>query len=118
MDSSESTPLRRSHSKLGLTVFVLGLLPWALLVCYLGYIYVDRMTQLTLSYDLLSPIIFYMIAAPLVALLALISLGLAIWSFFQKGYRKLLPILGVILTLVSCLLWAAASMTMFLYTGG
>jgi len=119
MDSAESTPSPRSHSKIGITVFILSLFPWAILACYLIFIYIDlTFLKLSLTKYHSIPTDLYLIAAPLCALLALVSLGLGIWSFFQKGYRKVLPILGVLLTLGSCLLWTLASVTIFFYIGG
>lgn len=119
MDSAESTPSPRSHSKIGIAAFATSLLPWAILACYLTFIFIDlTFLKLSLTKYHSIPSDLYLIAAPLCALLALVALGLGIWSFFQKGYRKVLPILGMILALTSCLLWTLASVTIFFYVGG
>ncbi len=120
MDSTESTSLPRSHSKLGITVFILSLLPWATLACYLTFVLIDvTYLKLNLTEYHSLPTDIYMIAAPLCALLALVSLGLGIGAFFQKGYRKVLPILGMLLALVSCLLWLVMALVVtFFYIAG
>ena len=119
MDSTELTPSHRSHSKLGIAVFVLSFLPWVILACYATFIYIDlTFLKLSLTEYYSIPTSIYFIAAPLCALLALVSLGLGIWSVFQKGYRKVLPILGMLLALGSCLAWTLAFVTIFLYVGG
>lgn len=111
----------RTHSKLGLATFFLALLPWAFLCCYLTYLYFDFTDNLDATDNIprlfgqFGPPEFYVIAILFSALLALLSLGLGIGSFFQKGYRKVLPILGMILTLVNCLLWILAFYTFWVY---
>lgn len=120
LDSTESTPSPRSHSKIGIAAFVTSLLPLAILACYVLFIYIDlTFLKLSLTEYYSIPTTIYFIAVSLCALLALVSLGLGIWSVFQKGYRKVLPILGMILALVSCFLWTLlAFVTIFFYIAG
>lgn len=121
METATDSTQPRAHSKLGLAAFFLALPPWALLCCYLTYLYIDFTDNLDLTDNIprlfgqFGPPEFYVIAVLFCALLALLSLGLGIGSFFQKGYRKVLPILGVILTLVNCLLWLLAFYTFWVY---
>ncbi len=115
METATEASQPKAHSKIGLAAFFLALIPWALLCCYLMYLYLDFTDKVPRLFPQFGPPDFYVIAILFSVLLALVSFGLGIGSFFQKGYRKVLPVIGVILTLINCLLWILAFYTFWVY---
>ncbi|MHC9509605.1 hypothetical protein [Kangiella sp. M94] len=92
------------HSGLGITTFVLGLIaPFGLIICFIiagvaeanTYGGIDPESTLAIVTGLF--LIFFMV-------LSLAAIGIGIGALVQKGYKKLLPILGVTISSIVLLM--------------
>lgn len=118
MEQTELSSAPKTHSKVGIAAFALGVIPLCIFVIYIVFLGVDISNKLVLSDNFISPPTFYFIAFIVCALMGIAALILGVWALFQKERRKALPIAGLVLTLVSFVLWVSAFITLFLYTGG
>lgn len=118
MEQTELFPAPKTHSKIGIAAFVLGVIPLCILAAYVVYFSIDVTNRLILTEKVAATPTIYFFAAPLCFLAGIAALITGVWALFQKGRRKALPILGLILTLVSFVLWVIAFITIFFYTGG
>jgi len=118
MEQNDLAPAPKTHSKIGIAAFVLGVIPLCAFATYIVYFFVDITNRLILSGKVADTPSVYFSAVILCFLMGIADLILGVWALFQKGRRKALPIAGLVLTLVSFILWALALITMFAYTGG
>ncbi|MBV6396248.1 MAG: hypothetical protein HFACDABA_01843 [Anaerolineales bacterium] len=118
MEQNDLAPAPKTHSKIGIAAFVLGVIPLCVFAAYIVYFFVDINNRLILSQKVADTPLIYLSAAALCFLMGIADLILGVWALFQKGRRKALPIAGLVLTLVSFICWALAFITIFAYTGG
>lgn len=92
------------HSGLGITTFVLGLIaPIGLIVCIIMAAIAEASSYGGMDPNSTEAVIIGLFLI-LFVILALVAVGLGIGALVQKGYKKLLPILGVVFSSVVLLL--------------
>ena len=75
------------------------------LLCYFGYFLIDINTKLWLSGNLIdTPSLYLLGVLPCGQILGLTTIVLGIWALFQKGYKKLLPGIGIFLGFINLLI--------------
>lgn len=118
MEQAQLPPTPETHSKIGITAFVLGVIPLCLFAAYIVYLSIDLTNRLILTEKVAPTPTVYFFGASLCVLVSIAALIACVWALFQKGRRKALPIAGLVATVVSFILWTLAVITLFLYTGG
>lgn len=92
------------HSGLGITTFVLGLIaPIGLIACIIFAAVEEASTYGGMDPNSTKAAVIGLFLI-LFAVLALIAVGIGIGALVQKGYKKLLPLLGVVFSSVVLIL--------------
>ena len=114
--NSESTPVIKSHSKVGIASLIIGLGPLCILLCYIAFLYIYAPNvDLRKSLDLPIPLVLLVVLAS-GSILGVVAIILAVVALFQKEHKKLLPILGILIALFGCRLVPFAFFTLFIFT--
>lgn len=88
------------HSGLGITTFVLGLIaPIGLILCIIFAAIAEASSYGGMDPNSTQAVVIGLFLI-LFVLLALVAIGLGIGAFVQTGYKKILPILGVVFSSV------------------
>lgn len=118
MNQNSETP-QPIHSKIGISAFTAGVVLSLALLCYFGYFLIDINTKLWLSGNLIdTPSLYFFGVLPCGLILGLTTIVLGIWALFQKGYKKLLPGIGIFLGFINLLIVPGLFITALLYSGG
>lgn len=117
MEQNELAPTPKTHSKIGIAAFVLGVIPLCAFAAYIAYLLIDINNRLILSEKVADTPAVYFLGLLLCVLMGIADLILGVWALFQKGRRKALPIAGLVLTLISFICWVLAFITILIYSG-